>query len=183
MRTLAITQNMTLDGSIEMLGGWFDPQREDTSDVQAEMARQDEQSDALLLGRQTFLDFRGYWRDLTNDTSGVKGPLDAQQKYVVSSTLTDPEWQNTTVLSGDPLTEVRNLKEHEGQDIIVTGSIRLTHALVEAGLVDEYRLFVNPVVQGRGRRLTAEGVELPELRLRESRPFSSGIVLLRYATA
>jgi dihydrofolate reductase len=183
MRKLAVTQNMTLDGSIEMLGNWFDPQRGNTSDLQAELARQDEQSDALLLGRQTFLDFRGYWRDLTDDTSGVKASLDAQQKYVVSSTLTEPEWQNTTVLPGAPLTEVRNLKEQEGQDIIVTGSIRLTHALVEAGLVDEYRLFVHPVVQGRGRRLTGEGVELPELRLQESRAFASGIVLLRYATA
>jgi hypothetical protein len=71
----------------------------------------------------------------------------------VSSTMTDPEWQNSTVLSGDPVEEVRALKEQSGQDIVVTGSITLCHTLIRAGLVDEYRLFVYPVVQGRGRRL------------------------------
>jgi len=184
MRTLVVTQNMTLDGSIEMLGQWFDPQgRGDMSDLQAELHRQDEHSDALLLGRQTFTDFRGYWRDLPHDTTGISNSLNEQQKFVVSRTLTDPDWKNTTVLSGDPLAEVRTLKEQHGRDIVVTGSITLTQAVVEAGLVDEYRLFVYPVVQGRGRRLTAEGVELPDLQLLDTKAFKSGVVLLRYAKA
>ena len=184
MRTLVVTQNMTVDGSIEMLGDWFNPQgRGDTSDLQAELHRQDEQSDALLLGRQTFMDFRGYWRDLADDTTGISGSLTAQHKFVVSRTLTDPDWQNTTVLSGDPITEVRGLKEQDGRDIVITGSITLTHAVVRAGLVDEYRLFVHPAVQGRGKRLTAAGDELPALRLLDSKTFNAGVVLLRYAAA
>ncbi len=182
MRTLVVTQNITADGAIEMLGDWFDPQgKGDMSDLQAEMHRQDEQSDALVLGRQTFTDFRGYWRDLEDDTTGVSASLNAQQKYVVSSTLTDPEWENTTVLSGEPVSEIRALKEQSGKDLVVTGSIRLTHTLIAAGLVDEYRLFVYPAVQGGGRRLMPDGVEPFDLRLVDAKPFVSGVVLMRYA--
>jgi dihydrofolate reductase len=184
VRTLAVTQNITADGSIEMITDWFDPQgKGDMSDLNAELFKQDERSDALLLGRQTFTDLRGYWRDLEDDTTGISDSLNAQAKYVISSTLTDPEWQNTTVLSGDPLTEVRTLKEQPGRDIVVTGSIRLTHALIEAGLVDEYRLFVYPAIQGRGRRLMPDGITASDLRLLESKSFVSGVVLLRYAHA
>ena len=75
------------------------------------------------------------------------GTLAITQKYVVSATLDDPGWQNSTVMSGDWLSDVAALKEQPGKDIGVTGSIRLCHALIEAGLVDEYRLFVFPVVQ------------------------------------
>jgi dihydrofolate reductase len=84
------------------------------------------------------------------------------QKYVVSSTMTDPQWQSSTVLSGDPVEEVRALKEQPGQDIVVTGSIRLCHTLIGVGLVDEYRLFVYPVVQGRGRRLFPRRIRVPQ---------------------
>ena len=184
MRTLAVTENTTVDGSIEMLGDWFDPQGQgevDNADLMEELHRQDSQSDALLLGRQTFEDFRGYWPLQTDDATGVAEYLDQVQKYVVSSTLTDPAWQNSTVLTGDPVAEVRALKERPGQDIVVTGSIRLVHALVAAGLVDEYRLFTYPVVQGRGRRLFPDGYEVPRLRLLESRAFRSGITYARYA--
>jgi len=95
--------------------------------------------------------------------------------------MTDPQWQNSTVLSGDPIEEVSALKERHGQDIVVTGSITLGHTLIEAGLVDEYRLFVYPVVQGRGRRLFPDGFECPELRLLEAKAFRSGITYSRYA--
>lgn len=101
--------------------------------------------------------------------------------YVVSSTMTDPQWQNSTVLSDDPVEEVRALKEQPGQDIVVTGSITLCHTLIEAELVDEYRLFVYPVVQGRGRRLFPNGYQLPELRLVEAKSFRNGITHSRYA--
>jgi dihydrofolate reductase len=96
--------------------------------------------------------------------------------------VNDPQWQNTTVLSGDPVQQVRALKEQQGQDIVITGSISLCHTLIEAGLVDEYRLFVYPVVQGRGRRLFPDGFELAKLQLLESRTFGD-IVYLRYAAA
>lgn len=182
MRTLAVTQNITLDGAIEMLSDWFDPQgKGDVTDLQAEMHRMDERSDALVLGRQTFTDFRGYWRDLEDDTTGISDSLNAQQKYVVSSTLTDPDWEHSTVLAGDPINEVQALKEQPGLDLVVTGSIRLTHTLIEAGLVDEFRLFVYPAVQGTGRRLMPDGVGPRDLRLLEAKPFVSGVVLLRYS--
>jgi dihydrofolate reductase len=184
VRTLAVTENTTVDGSIEMLGDWFDPQGQgevDNADLMEELHRQDSQSDALLLGRQTFEDFRGYWPLQTDDATGVTAYLNEVQKYVVSSTLTDPGWENSTVLPGDPVAEVRALKEQPGRDIVVTGSIRLVHALVAAGLVDEYRLFTYPVVQGRGRRLFPDGYEVPRLRLLESRAFRSGITYARYA--
>ncbi len=111
------------------------------------------------MGRRTFVDLRGYWPKQTDDPTGITDYLNRVQKYVVSSTLTDPEWENSTVLAGDPVKEVRALKQQPGQDIVVTGSITLCHTLIEAGLVDEYRLFVYPVVQGRGRRLFPDGFE------------------------
>jgi len=184
VRTLAITQNITLDGSIEMLGDWFDPQGQadvDNSDLLEELHRQDRAADAFLAGRRTFEDLRGYWPAQSDDATGVADYLNRVQKFVVSSTMTDPRWQNSTVLSGDPVTEVRALKERPGQDIVVTGSITLCHALIEAGLVDEYRLFAYPVVQGRGRRLFPDGVEVPALRLVEAKSFRSGITYSRYA--
>lgn len=181
MRTLAITQNITLDGSVEMLGDWFQPQGQgDVADLMEENHRQDEAADAFLCGRQTFTDLRGYWRDLDDDATGVRDYLDGVQKYVVSSTLDDPEWDRTTVLRGEPVEAVRALKEERGRDIVLTGSIRLAHTLIEAGLVDEYRLFVYPVVQGRGRRLFPDGYEVPHLELVRSASFSSGIALLVY---
>ncbi len=184
MRRLVITQNTTVDGSIEMLGDWFDPQGgDDTADVQEEVHRQASTADAFLAGRHTFQDLRGYWSTLTDDTTGVSDYLNQVAKYVVSSTMTDPQWQNTTVLSGDPVKEVRALKHAEGQDIVLTGSIRLGHALIAAGLVQEYRLFVYPIVQGRGRRLFPDGYEVPRLELLESKAFRSGITLQRYAPA
>jgi dihydrofolate reductase len=180
MRTLAVTQNMTLDGSIEMLDDWFDPQSQDP-DLLAESHRQDSQSDALLLGRQTFEDFRSYWPAQTDDTTGITAYLNGVAKYVVSTTMTEPGWSNSTVLQGDLLDAVRELKSLPGRDIVVTGSISLCHALSAAGLVDEYRIFVYPAVQGRGRGLFPRGATARLRRTAEPAAFRSGIVLLRYA--
>ena len=167
-----------------MLEDWFDPQRQgDQSDLLEEQLRQGGEADALLLGRRTFESFREYWPEQTDDTTGITEYLNRVQKYVVSSTLTDPKWENSAVLSGDPVTEVAALKQQDGKDIVLTGSIRVAHAMIEAGLVDEYRLFVYPTVQGRGRRLFPDGYELASLRLLGSKAFRSGITLQRYATA
>jgi dihydrofolate reductase len=185
-RTLVITQNVTVDGSIEMLGDWFDPQGQadvDNSDLLAELHRQDRAADAFLTGRRTFEDLRGYWPKQEDDATGITDYLNRVHKYVVSSTLTDARWQNSTILSGDPVAEVGALKEQPGRDIVVTGSISLCHTLIRAGLVDEYRLFVYPVVQGRGRRLFPDGYELPRLRLLEAKSFRGGITYSRYAGA
>jgi dihydrofolate reductase len=181
MRKLVITQNITLDGSVEMLDDWFDPQLQD-EDLLEESHRQDSQADALLVGRQTFEDFRGYWPKQTEDPTGVTDYLNRVAKYVVSSTMHDPAWQNSTVLTGDPIERITELKSEPGKDIVLTGSISLAHALIAGGVVDEYRLFVYPAVQGRGRRLFPDGTAIPNLTLLEPpKSFRSGITLLRYA--
>ncbi|MBE9373553.1 dihydrofolate reductase family protein [Saccharopolyspora sp. HNM0983] len=186
MRTLAITQNITLDGSIEMLDDWFDPQGGNdvqSADLLAELHRQDESADGLLLGRRTFEDFRGYWPQLHDDPTGISAYLDQVAKYVVSTTMTDPAWSNTEVLAGDPVREVAALKQRAGADIVCTGSIQLCHALIEARLVDEYRLFTFPVVQGRGRRLFPERLQIPTLRMQEAKSFRGGVVFTRYTAS
>lgn len=184
MRTLAVTQNITLDGSIEMLDPWFDAQGQgDMADLLAEQRRQRETVDTLLCGRHTFTTLRGYWRDLANDTTGISDYLNRVDKRVVSSTLTDPDWDRTTVLTGDPAEHIQALREQPGRDIVLTGSITLTHTLITAGLVDQYRLFVYPVVQGRGRRLFPDGYETSQLRLLSSVSFHGGIALLTYTCA
>ena len=181
MRTLAITENMSADGSIEFLGDWFNPIDQD-EELAAEVRRQSEQEEILLLGRQTFTDFRGFWPHQTDDTTGITDYLNQVQKLVVSSTLGDPEWQNSTVLGADWLERLRGLKAEDGGDIVVTGSLSLCPTLIEAGLVDEYRLFLYPAVQGGGRRLFPEGRE-ESLVLKNSKAFENGVVLLVYAPA
>ena len=100
----------------------------------------------------------------------------------MSTPLEDPGWDGTTILRGPMSTEIRTLKAADGSDIVVTGSIQLCHALIDAGLVDEYRLFSYPHVEGRGRRLFEDQTSVPALRLVEARPFRNGVVLLRYRT-
>ena len=184
MRDLVVTENITLDGVIDASEGWFSPAEDgdvDQSDVIAALREQSEAADAVLFGRVTFEEMRGYWPHQGDDTTGIRDHLDRVAKYVVSSTLVDPKWQNTTVLGGDLLNEIRRLKSAPGRDIVTTGSITLVHCLVAAGLVDEYRLFVHPVVLGRGRRLFTDA-DVPDLELVQTRPFRSGVVLLRYRT-
>lgn len=187
MRELIVTENCTIDGVIELAGDWFSPGDTDPdvdrSDVLAVLEEQRENADAFLLGRVTFEDMRGYWPKQTDDTTGISAYLDSVDKYVVSRTLTEPEWQHTTVLSGGLRSEIEKLKAAEGKDIVTTGSISLVRALIAEGLVDEYRLFVHPVVAGEGRRLFEGATGVPKLRLAEERTFASGIVLLRYRAA
>jgi dihydrofolate reductase len=181
MRILAITQNLSADGSPEFLGDWFDPTAH-TPDLNEELMRQSEAEDVLLLGRQTFEDFRGFWPLQTDDQTGITAHLNRVHKVVVSATLGDPEWENSTVLGADWRDRVRALKEEDGGDIVCTGSLTLCPALIEEGLVDEFRLFVFPAVQGRGRRLFPDG-HAAKLELKGSRSFSNGVVLTTYGVA
>jgi dihydrofolate reductase len=182
-RDLIVTENITLDGVIEAAGDWFGPaggdSESDQSDVEAALREQMEASDAFLVGRKTFEQMRAYWPKQTDDTTGISNHLNRVQKYVVSRTLVDPEWENTTVLSGELQSEVRALKSSSGKDIVTTGSITVVHGLIDADLVDEFRMFLYPVVVGQGGRLFTDA-KLPKLRLVETRQFRSGIVLLRY---
>ncbi len=183
MRKLVVTENVTVDGVIDLAGGWFDPLARDVdqSDITAATTEHREAADALLVGRHTFESFRGFWPHQEDDPTGVADYLDAVHKYVVSSSLGDPGWENTTVLRGDLVEEVQRLKSAAGRDIVATGSIQLVHALTAGDLVDEYRLFVFPVVVGKGARLF-EAADT-RLELLETRPFTSGAVLLRYASS
>jgi dihydrofolate reductase len=186
MRDLIVTENITLDGVIELAGGWFSPAGQDEvdqSDLVAALREQREAADAFLVGRVTFEQMRGYWPQQADDTTGISDYLTTVSKYVVSRTLDDPGWQPTTVLRGELGEEMKALKSAPGRDIVTTGSITLVRALIAAALVDEYRLFVYPVVVGQGQRLFADATDVPSLRLVETRPFRSGIVLLRYRTA
>ena len=168
----------------KMAWNWFSPAGDeeiDQSDIIAALREQQENADGVLFGRVTFEEMRGYWPHQTDDETGVSEYLNQVSKYVVSSTLTDPQWERSTVLSGAPEDEVRRLKEEPGKDIVTTGSIRLVHSLIAAGLVDEYRLFTYPVVVGRGARLFEDAANVPRLALAGSQAFNSGVVLTRYA--
>jgi len=185
MRDLIVTENITLDGVIEATEeNWFAPAGDDVatdqSDVVAALREQMEAADAFLVGRTTFEQMRGYWPKQTDDTTGITDYLNGVSKYVVTDTLGDPEWQNTTVLCGAVWDEIRALKSKPGKDIVATGSITLAHGLIDCELVDEFRMFLHPVVLGHGRRLFSGASGVQELRLVETRPFRSGIVLLRY---
>jgi dihydrofolate reductase len=186
-RRLIVTENMTVDGVIDADEGWFSPAgaegEVDTSDLEATLRDHMEAQDALLLGRLTFESLREYWPKQTDDTTGITRHLNNVQKYVISSTLEDPLWENSVVLRRDLSTEVRALKEQPGGEIGVTGSISVVWELIAAGLVDEYRLFVYPTIIGHGRRLFESEESRPKLDLVDTKPFRSGVVLLTYRGA
>ena len=124
--------------------------------------------------RSTFESFRAFWPQQTDDETGVREHLNRVHKYVVSSTLTDPGWEPATVLGLD---DIEAVKATEGGDMVCTGSLTLVPELIARGLVDEFRLFVYPVVLGSGQRLFERPLDV---ELAETSEFRSGIVLLRY---
>jgi dihydrofolate reductase len=136
--------------------------------------------DGLLLGRVTFEQFRGYWPQQKDDSTGITAHLNSVSKYVVSRRLLEPAWENTTVLRGPLETEIERLKREPGGEIGVTGSISVVHSLIAAGAVDAYRLFVYPVVLGRGARLFQNARQVGKLELVECQAFRSGVTLMSY---
>jgi dihydrofolate reductase len=178
MRDLIVTENITLDGVIDAAGGWFAPAAgdQDMSDLETALREQREAADAFLVGRVTFEQMRGYWPARTDDPTGTSDYLNSVAKYVVSTTLREPGWANSTVLRD--LDGVRDLKDRPGRDVVATGSITLVHDMMAAGLVDEYRLFTYPRLLGRGARLF--GAVDAVLHLVESTAFRCGVVLLRF---
>src|SRR5699024_2049986 len=145
------------------------------------MQRDSEARDAILLGQHTLEAFRGYWPLQTEDTTGITDGLNTIDKYVVSTTLTDPGWQNSTIIPTDPVATAGALKARAGQGIQLTGSITLCHTLIAAGLVDRYCLWTYPYVQGRGRRLFPAG-HREDLQLLEHLAFDSGVTYTRWAS-
>jgi dihydrofolate reductase len=173
---VVLTENCTADGVIDLGAGWFDPadQADDplVNVTRAHMAEQD----ALLLGRSTFEAFRGYWPKQTDDTTGITHHLNQVHKYVLSTTLHDARWEPTTILRD--LDAVRTLRDRPGH-LGVTGSISVAQQLVAADLVDEYRLFIYPVLIGRGAGVLADTGRV-DLDLVEASSFPSGVTLLQY---
>jgi dihydrofolate reductase len=183
-RRLVVTENISANGVIEFVDDWFDPgDQDDADDLFAVMQEQMAAEDALLLGRQTFEEFRGYWPKQTDDASGSTEHLNRVAKYVASTTMTDPAWENTTVLSGRLEDAVAALKAEGGGELGVTGSISVVHALMRADLVDEYRLFVYPVLSSRGRNLVPDGLSVRSLEPVSCTAFRSGVVLQVYRKA
>lgn len=139
-----------------------------------------EEAESLLLGRTTYEGFAAAWPER-------EGPFadkfNSMPKYVVSSTLTDPEWENTTVLSGDPVAAVRELKQKAAGPILLNGSARLAHALAEAGLVDEFRAMVHPVLIAAGLRMFPDPAAMLKLKLKQAIAYDSGVALLIYEPA
>ncbi|GIH20727.1 dihydrofolate reductase family protein [Rugosimonospora africana] len=178
MRDLVVTENITVDGVIAPMDGWFDPAAQD-EDLVATNAEHRDAADALVLGRITYQDFAAYWPAQVDDPTGISDYLNGVSKYVVSASLDRADWENTTILRGPVEQELAALKRLPGRDIVVTGSASLAQPLVTSGLVDVVRLFVYPVVQGHGRRLF-DGPMPGGLTLVDTRTFASGIVLLAY---
>jgi dihydrofolate reductase len=134
-------------------------------------------TEALLLGRVTYEEFAALWPSRDGEFADKFNSL---PKYVVSSTLDDPEWNNSTVLEGDVVEEVSRLRHELGGDIVVHGSIRLARTLVEHDLVDELRLMVYPVVLGAGERLFGELSHKKPLRLVSTKTVGDGVAILSY---
>ncbi|NGN63125.1 dihydrofolate reductase family protein [Streptomyces sp. A7024] len=138
-------------------------------------------SEALLLGRTTYEIFASSWPGLEDTEGDFAVRMNAMPKYVVSATLSSAEWKNTTVLGGgDPAAAVAEVRRRHAGDVLVYGSGRLADALLGAGLVDELKLWVHPVVVGAGRRLFRDGGTPSQWRLEEAVPFGSGGVVLDY---
>jgi dihydrofolate reductase len=184
MGRIVVTEYVTLDGVIEAPGGTEDYRHvnwamEFTRGPEGDGFKLDETraSEALLLGRLTYEGFADAWPAMAGE---VADKLNAMPKYVVSSTLRDPEWNNTTVLSGDPVAEASALRERLGGDIVVHGSAQLAQALLEHDLVDELRLMLYPLVLGTGKRLFGETSDKKRFELGDARPVGDGITILVY---
>jgi dihydrofolate reductase len=169
MRALIVTGFITLDG-------FYDDPMWTFSDVEPDeamydiKAREQEETDALLLGRKSYDDFAPVWPSMAEFEK-----YNAIPKYVVSNTLSEPQWNNTSVIGS--LDEVAELKQSEGGTIAVHGSISLAQSLLAAGLVDRYHLLVGPLLQGGGRRLFADQADKTKLELTEHAAYANGIQL------
>jgi dihydrofolate reductase len=181
---IVVTEFMSLDGVVEdpggsenfKYGGWS---FEIDGGEEGPQFKLDEtrSSEALLLGRVTYEGFAEAWPSRDGEFADL---FNAMPKYVVSSTLEKPEWNNSTVLEGDLAESVAKLREQHDGDIVVHGSVRLVQALLEHDLVDELHLMVFPVVLGSGKRLFGETSDKKPLRLVDSKVVGDGVHILIY---
>ncbi|MGO9792355.1 MAG: dihydrofolate reductase family protein [Solirubrobacteraceae bacterium] len=186
MEKVVISENVSLDGVIEdpagsegfARGGWVgrvgDRGRDEAAEILLDEALG---AEALLLGRHSYEFFAGRWPSRSGE---LADRLNSMPKYVVSATLEDPPWSNSTVLKGDVVDEVSTLKRELGGGLLVYGSFQLVHLLLEHDLVDELRLMVYPVVLGAGARLFSETREKKPMRLLNARTVGDDLALLTY---
>ena len=186
MGRIVISEFMSLDGVVEdpggaedfEYGGWsFEYERSDEGD--RFKAEETLGAEALLLGRVTYEGFAEAWPSRSGDEFSDK--FNSMPKYVVSSTLENPDWNNSTVLEGDAIEAVSKLKDEVDGDLIVHGSIQLAQSLIDADLVDELRLMVFPVVLGKGLRLFGETGDKKSLKLIETQAIGTdGVMTMVY---
>jgi dihydrofolate reductase len=190
MRKLIVSEFMTLDGVMQAPGGkdedrdggfehggWTLPYWHD--DIGASFVEMMQGCDAFLLGRRTYVTHAEAFEPLpAGDFFGDL--MNTPAHYVVSRTLEQPVWRNTTIIRGDVMESVRALKEQPGGNILTDGSSQLVHALLEHGLVDELHLLVYPIALGSGKRVLPDGV-LTKFELKSVKPYPTGVVGLHYA--
>jgi dihydrofolate reductase len=184
MGKIVVSENVSLDGVIEdptgveglRGGGWF---FETDRGEDGEQFTLDKTlgTEALLLGRRSYEFFAATWPSRGGELADKMNGL---PKYVVSSTLEDPDWDNSTVLKGDAVAEVSKLKQELNGEIVVLGSPRLARTLIEHDLADELRLMIYPVVLGAGARLFGEASDKKPLRLVDTQTVGDGIAILTY---
>src|SRR6266568_571976 len=184
MARIVVTEFVSLDGVVEDPGGSEDFKYggwsfEFARGAEGDQFKLDEAlgAEALLLGRVTYEGFAAAWPSREGEFADK---FNSMPKYVVSSTLAEPEWNNSTVLKGDVVEEVGKLREEQEGDIVVHGSARLVQTLIEHDLVDELRLMVYPVVLGSGKRLFGETSDKKSLRLLDSKVVGDGVAILIY---
>jgi dihydrofolate reductase len=180
MRKIVATEYVTLDGVMDEPGVWSGPFFND----EAAKFKYDElfASDVLLLGRVTYEGFAKAWPTMEG-TGDFGERMNSMPKVVVSTTLQNPEWTNSRVISANVVEEMAKLKDEPGQDILLSGSGKLLRTLMEHDLVDEYRLMLHPIVLGGGKKLFEDETQTKTLKLVETKPFASGIVVLTYHPA
>ena len=180
MRKIVVSEGVSLDGvfDAQSMGQWAQPFSSDEKD---EFVRKSVlAADALLLGRVTYDLQAWYWPNQKDDKYGIANHKNSMTKYVVTSTLPQAQWNNSTIINQNVVEEIAKLKQQAGKDILIEGSATLVEALAQAGLIDEYRLMLHPVIVGSGKRFFKDGMGLTKLKLAESKPISLGIVLLIY---
>jgi dihydrofolate reductase len=184
MGKIVVSENVSLDGVVQdpagdegfRLGGWVGLIK-DSPELGKLALDEARAAGALLLGRRSYEWFAARWPSRSGE---LADRLNGLPKYVVSSTVEHPRWNNSTVLNGDVLTEVTALKQHLDADILVPASFRLVHALLEHDLVDELRLKIFPVALGAGERLFGPTSDKKPLRLLDLRTIENGVAVLTY---
>ncbi len=189
MGKVVVTEFVSMDGVMEDPGGAEEFEHggwtfEFDRGPEGDKFKLDEvmDADAQLLGRVTYQGFAAAWPTITDEV-GFADKMNSMPKYVVSTTLEEAEWNNSTVVKGDVAEEISKLKGQVDGNILVAGSATLVQSLMQHDLVDELRLMVFPLVLGSGKRLFADGSERADFRLTDSKALESGILILTYERA